>query len=213
MFPALKASCALVSIKRLISCFESPSVVRVSASRLLVVRSPRSNAKRAVRARIFDAVGSDAALASLNPSATLLMTISPGCWLDGDALNTCEVGGALAQPTTRPVTNRMLNNLRLMFIGLFRWSLSVFSKIGLLSVESQRTPGLARFVDNGLRWSGSSYQQSGWSSLQKQQCNALGVKSEAVNHRYLTRSLYHGFAVAIRLRSDDATGRVHREVR
>ena len=92
MFPALKASCALVSSKRLISRFESPSVVRVSASRLLVVRSPRSNAKRAVLA-ILDAVGSDAALASLNPSATLLMTISPGCWLDEDALNTCEVGG------------------------------------------------------------------------------------------------------------------------
>ncbi|MEL0216165.1 MAG: hypothetical protein VXB09_00905, partial [Gammaproteobacteria bacterium] len=61
-----------------------------------------------------------------------------------------------------------------------------------MSVESQHTPGLARFVNNGLRWSGSSYQLSGWSSLKKQQCNALGVKSEAVNHRYLTRSLYHG---------------------
>jgi len=47
----------------------------------------------------------------------------------------------------------VLTNLRVMFIGLFRWSLSVFSKIGLLSVESQHTPGLARFVNNGLRWS------------------------------------------------------------
>jgi len=82
--------------------------------------------------------------------------------------------------------------------------------MGPLSVESQCTPELARFVDNGLRWSGSSYQQSGWSSLQKQQCNALGVKSEAVNHRYLYTM---AFAVAIRLRSDDATGRVHRAVR
>ncbi len=47
-----------------------------------------------------------------------------------------------------------------------------------------------------------SYQLSGWSSLKKQQCNALGVKSEAVNHRYLNRSLYHGVR-----RSDSAAER------
>ena len=121
MFPALKASCALVSIKRLTSCFESPSVVSILASRLLVVRSPCSRAKRAVLARIFDAIGSDAALASLNPSATLLITISAGCWLDDDLPMTSEVGGVLAHPTTRLVTIRTLNNLVVVFIRLFFW--------------------------------------------------------------------------------------------
>ena len=117
--PALKASCALVSIKRLTSFFESPSIVSVSASRLLVTKSPWSSAKRAVLARIFDAIGSDAALASLNPSATLLITISAGRWLDDDLPMTSEVGGVLAHPTTRLVTIRMLNNLVVVFIRLF----------------------------------------------------------------------------------------------
>ena len=130
---------------------------------------------------------------------------------------TCEVGGVLAQPTTSRSPLGCLINLRVVFIGLFRWSLSVsvLFQDGLLGHESQiytMVPGvLCR--NNGLRWRWLSYQQSGWSSLQKQQCNALVVKSEASQSSYLTFSPNHGFAVAIRQRSDDAIGLVHRKVR
>ena len=152
--PALKASCALVSIKRLTSFFESPSVVSVSASRLLVTKSPWSSAKRAVLARIFDAIGSDAALASLNPSATLLITISAGCWLDDDLPMTSEVGGVLAHPTTRLVTIRTLNNLVVVFIRLFFWSLWLLFRTSSLGHESLNicmSSLVRRAANNGLR--------------------------------------------------------------